>query len=117
MTDADAFSIQTSTDADAGVVVVAVAGEVDLLTAPELGKALQLVAEHTSQVVVDLTAVTFLDSSGINALLTGQRGLAARGTGFRVVAPEGPVRRIFEVTQLVETLGVVDSVDATAPPA
>ncbi len=113
MTDPDVFSIQTSTDGDA--LVVAVTGEVDLSTASEVSKALELVSEQTSRVVVDLSAVTFLDSSGINALLTGQRGLAENGIGLCVVAPGGPVRRVFELTQLMETLGVADSVgDALA---
>ena len=64
------------------------------------------------RVVVDLTGVTFLDSSALNALVHGQRGLAAREIAFRVVSPaDQVVRRVFEITQLAGPLSVVDSLD------
>src|SRR5215471_4020160 len=110
MTEADAFSIQTSTTG--GVLVLSVGGEVDLTTAPELARAIRLVPERTSRVVVDLTGVVFLDSSGLNVLVTGKRALAENGVDLCVVtAPIGPVRRVFEITQLTGPLGVVDSLD------
>jgi anti-anti-sigma factor len=113
MNEPQEFSIRTASEGDA--YVVAASGEVDLSTASELGHALEAAPAGSRHVVVDLTEVAFLDSSGINVLLTGQRTLAEAGVGFRVVAPAGPVRRIFELTQLVDALGVVDSVvDALA---
>jgi anti-sigma B factor antagonist len=110
MTDPEPFSIQTSTID--GVLVLSVLGEVDLTTAPELTRAIELVPDLTSRVVVDLSGVTFLDSSGINALVSGKRTLEESGVGLGVVtAPAGPVRRVFEITQLTGALGVVDSLD------
>jgi anti-anti-sigma factor len=62
------------------------------------------------RVVVDLSAVAFLDSSGLNALVHAQRNLAEREIDFRVVSREDQnVRRLFDITQLVDTLGVVES--------
>ena len=116
MTEPQAFSIRTASDGDA--FVVAPTGEIDLSTAPELGSSLEAAPPATRHVVVDLTEVSFIDSSGINVLLTGQRRLAEGGVGFRVVAPAGPVRRVFELTRLVDALGVVDSIgDALAESA
>jgi anti-anti-sigma factor len=114
MTEAEAFSIQTSTRGD--VLVLSIAGEVDLTTAPELARAIRLVPESTSRVVVDLSAVTFIDSSGLNALVSGKRTLGLSGIELCVVtAPDGPVRRVFEITQLTGSLGVTDSLnDAVA---
>jgi len=110
MTEAEAFSIQTSTTDD--VLVLSVGGEVDLTTAPELAQAIRLVPEPTSRVVVDLSAVTFLDSSGLNVLVSGKRTLAESGVDLCVVTePNGPVRRVFEITRLTGSLGVVDSLD------
>lgn len=109
MTDA-VFGIQSSTVDDA--LVLAVTGEVDMTTAPELAKAIELVSDHTASVVVDLSGVTFLDSSGLGALLRAQRELGERGIGLRVVTPaDSPVRRVFEITQLVDPLAVVESLD------
>jgi len=104
------FTLQSSVVGDD--LVVAVAGEIDMTTAPELAKAVEVISNHTRNVVVDLCGVTFLDSSGLNALIRGQRALAKRQIALRIVAPaEGIVRRVFEITQLTEALSVVDSLD------
>ena len=110
MPDDDQFAIESSADGD--VVVLSVSGEVDMATAPELAKAIELVSDQTRAVVVDFHAVTFLDSSGLNALVRGQRALGERGIELRVVtAAESPVRRVFEITQLTDSLSVVGSLD------
>ena len=95
-------------------LVVEVVGEVDMATAPELAEAIDAEAVHDSvrRVVVDMTGVTFLDSSALNVLVHGQRGLAQREIAFRVVSPaDQVVRRVFEITQLAVPLSVVDSLD------
>jgi anti-sigma B factor antagonist len=112
MTDSETtFAILPSSAGSAAVLTVV--GEVDMTTAPELLRSIELVSDGTERVVVDLSAVTFLDSSGLNALLSGRRALDARGIGLRVVSPEdNPVRRVFEITQLTESLSVVPSLPA-----
>jgi anti-sigma B factor antagonist len=113
MTEPQEFSIRTASRGDAFVVTPT--GEIDLSTAPELGSSLQAAPPAARHVVVDLSEVSFIDSSGINVLLTGRRRLAEGGAGLSVVVPPGPVRRVFELTQLVDALGVVDSIaDALA---
>jgi anti-sigma B factor antagonist len=108
VTNPDVFSISTSVRGD--VLVVTVSGEVDLTTAPELTRAIHLTSAHTSRLVADLAGVTFLDSSGLNALVRGCRALEERGIGFRLVAdPGGPVRRLLDLTQLLDLLHVVDA--------
>jgi anti-sigma B factor antagonist len=112
MTDSDGtFGIQPSSAGASAVLTVI--GEVDMTTAPELLRSIERVSDRSDRVVVDLSAVTFLDSSGLNALVAGQRALEGRGIGLRVVTPEdNPVRRVFEITQLTESLSVVPSVQA-----
>ncbi len=98
------------------VRVVEVMGEVDMATAPELTAMLDGALDASPRVVADLSAVVFLDSSALNALIHAQRDLAKREIDFRVVSPvDQNVRRIFELTQLIDTLCVVDSLpDALA---
>jgi len=116
VTDPGVFSISTAVRDD--VLVVTVSGEVDLSTAPELTRAIHLISAHTRRLVADLAGVTFLDSSGLNALVRGCHALEERGVGFVLVAePDGPVRRLLDLTQLADVLHVVDSVeDAFADP-
>jgi len=103
------FELRSSRTGD--VVVVTVSGEIDLATAPEVARALES-GDDASRVVVDLSEVTFLDSSALNALVHGQRELARQNVAFRVVSPaDRAVRNVFDITHLTQPLSVVDSLD------
>ncbi|WP_280432907.1 STAS domain-containing protein [Nocardia brasiliensis] len=88
-------------------VVVVVAGEVDIYTAPRMAEALEQAVTHAPRpLVVDLSAVKFFDSSGLNVLLRGMQAEAE----LRVVASP-VVRRLVEVTGLTTVLRIFDRVD------
>jgi anti-sigma B factor antagonist len=71
------------------VVVVAVSGDLDVLTAPELADAIQAAArQEPAALIVDLSGVTFLASAGMNLLITAHRDCAS-SSQFGVVA-DGP---------------------------
>jgi anti-sigma B factor antagonist len=92
----------------AGIITVAVQGELDLLTAPKLaGHVGELLRAEPGDVVLDLAETEFIDSAGLAILLNVQRRLARRGRQLRVICDEGPVRRVIELARLGETLGVV----------
>lgn len=76
-------------------------GEIDLTTAPELikGLAAQFTA-GTAAVVVRLDRVTFIDSTGLNALVVAHRRARERGVHFTLAAPSGAVRRVLDMTGL-----------------
>jgi anti-anti-sigma factor len=108
--DESTFDVHTSADGDA--FIVAVFGEVDMTSAPELVKAIGLAPDAARCVVLDLRGVTFLDSSGLNAVVRGKRALDGKEIAFHVVAPaDGVVRKVFEIAHLMESLSVVDSID------
>jgi|tagenome__1003787_1003787.scaffolds.fasta_scaffold20725663_2 anti-anti-sigma factor len=93
---------------EAGAVRVSVSGEVDLSTATRLRESLaRVVDEHGAERLdVDLSEVTFLDSSGVSALLAAQALATDAGWDFAVVNPQPPVRRVLAVTAVLERLGV-----------
>lgn len=79
-------------------VVVAVAGAVDMASAPQLGNVLAAVLAGSPVVlVIDLSAVDFLGSMGLNVLLRARRDIGSGG--LRVVAT-GAARRSIEVAGL-----------------
>lgn len=84
-----------------GSVCVRVHGEVDLSTSPELGEMLRREISGGRSVVLDLSGVTFIDSSGLNTLIRALRLCEANG-GSLELAPVLPaqVRRVFEITGL-----------------
>lgn len=114
MTDQPPFDVHSSLDSD--VLTVTVVGEVDMSTAPRVLDVIDSVSDAVRLVVVDLTEVDFLDSSGLNALVKGQRRLVTQGIALRVVVPsEHAVRRVFEIARLEDELTLVDTVsDARA---
>jgi stage II sporulation protein AA (anti-sigma F factor antagonist) len=102
------FEVRLSELDDA--IVVAVFGEIDMVTAPELEQGVAGVPSATRRVVVDLEHVTFLDSSGLNTLVRCSRELARRSIEFRLVSPaERAVRRVFEITALDGRLRLADT--------
>lgn len=85
----------------AGAVVIAVRGEVDLLTGRLLLDGLLSQVRPTVRLlVVDLTAVTFFGASGLTALLTARQAAVAAGAGMRVAAHSRPVVLPLRITGL-----------------
>jgi anti-sigma B factor antagonist len=90
-----------------GIEVVLVEGEVDIATASKLISVLNSsVAEAIKSVIVDLTHVGFMDSTGLALLINAHRRLSLRRKGFAVVCPPGQLRRVFEITDMIDTLHV-----------
>lgn len=75
----------------AGGVLVTVAGEIDLSNADQLRKDLDAAVIDAHAVVVDLTAVDYLDSQGVQLLYATARRLAGRGAELAVVSPTDSV--------------------------
>lgn len=91
------------------LIVARIAGEIDSSNATELGQAL---LEHLSNsvrgMVLDITEVSYLDSTGIALIFDLARGLEARRQTLRVaVSGDGPVRRVLDLC----AVGVVAPLD------
>ena len=81
------FSV-TMSDAGAGRAVVTASGELDIATAPRLVEAVAVLGPPaTTAIAIDLSALTFIDSSGINALRSAVRAARSRGVGAIIAAP------------------------------
>ena len=90
-------------------VVVAVAGEVDLLTADQLRGSLMTVVERYPVVVVDLAEVQFLSSTGLAALTLAHRVAVASGNQLRLVATDRVTLRPLEITGMTAQIAVFGS--------
>jgi anti-sigma B factor antagonist len=95
-----------------GFGVLSVQGSIDVHTVPDLQRELAAIVEDgTTRVVVDLTAVDFLDSSALGALVGANKDILARNGTLRVVCAEPRLVRIFTITRLDEVLTIVETVD------
>ncbi len=94
--------------------VVAVSGELDAYTVPQLRECTQrLVGDGVERLVFDLRRVTFLDSTGLGALVGIKKRLrAGEKTMCLVVEDDQPVRRVFEITRVDKALPIHPTVEA-----
>ena len=101
--------------------VVAVIGDVDVATAPSLRDALlALLNRGASSLVVDLRAVTFLDSTGVGSLLRVFHRQSLLGGVVHFVADQPAVLRVFDIMQLRRRLHVtptLEDIDLCCPAA
>jgi anti-sigma B factor antagonist len=102
------------TENEDGSPVVVASGEIDMATAPMLGRELTAAIQAgDGAVVLDLVDVTFFDSSGLRVAIVAHRELGERGRRLAVVCdPEGHVRRTFTLAGLSEVLDLHPSREA-----
>ena len=88
-------------------VTVTAVGEVDTVTAPELRRAVEsaLAGSPADELVIDLRAVTFLDSAGLCALANVHRSASAAGVRTRLLCATSTVVRVLRITGLWDVLG------------
>jgi anti-anti-sigma factor len=87
------------------VSVVAPRGRLDLASAPTLRERLrQLIASGTSRLVVDLGDVTFVDSSGLGAVIGGLKAARQAGGDLRIARPNQQVQLVLNLTSLNKVL-------------
>jgi anti-sigma B factor antagonist len=102
----------TEEELDERSVVLRVVGEIHATTAPEFSERLNTaIAQGRTGVVLDLTGVEFIDSTGLSVLLNGLRRVT-RVRGTMVLACANPtVLRLFEITKLDSTFEIVADCD------
>ena len=96
---------------NAGYVVVSLAGELDLYNANAVREALlECCAESPERLIVDLSAVKFIDSTALGVLIEARTRLANK-KGFLLAAPGLETRRALEISGLDRHFSVHDSVE------
>jgi anti-anti-sigma factor len=100
------FEVHVS--ASAGAVRIALVGDLDSHTCTQLrtAYAAQIGESTVSEVVVDASELSFLDSSGIRELLEVRQDVAGNGGAFATEGVPPRVRRLLEIAGLIDVLGV-----------
>lgn len=85
------------------------AGELDLATTPRLESEIEAAAAgEIKHLVIDLSEISFIDSSGLSMFLVLQERSASRGWELTLTRPSEAVRSILEITGSAQALPVVD---------
>jgi anti-sigma B factor antagonist len=96
-----------------GLQVFELTGSLDIATSPAVRAALVSASERGDhRLIVDLTRVEFLDSTGLGALIGAQRRAKEFGGVVRLVAKEGQILRLLRITGLLKVFGVYGTLDA-----
>lgn len=85
--------------------VLVLSGELDLASSPALEEALRgICTDSTEALTVDLSTLTFMDSTGLRVLLLAKELCERHGCEFLLVAGPPQIQRLFEVTGILERL-------------
>lgn len=95
-----------------GHLVVALGGDIDLDRAPAVRRQLLDCVNRQRDVLVDLSAVTYIDSSGIASLVEALQRATSRGTSLSLVAVSPQAHRVFELARLDKVFAIHPDIDA-----
>ena len=93
--------------------VLPLEGEIDLHVSPEVAESLRtMIAKKPKVVVVDLTKVTYFDSSGLAVLIGGMQNVQEYGGKFALAGVQESVQNIFDLARLDQVFQIFPDVDS-----
>ena len=106
MSVADLFHVTAEPLEDA--IILRATGEIDLSTVDVLRREVDTARERAATVLLDVSGVTFIDSSGLHLLLEASHSSAVSDWGFFVVRPSRAVQRLIDVSGTADLIMLVD---------
>ncbi len=109
----DELSIEIKVEHDGDALVFRLRGSLDLATSPSVRAALyEAIDEGKYEIIVDLTELQFIDSTGLGALIGGHKRAVEHGGHLRLAAREGAILRLLNITGLIRVFSVYPSTEA-----
>jgi anti-sigma B factor antagonist len=107
--------LEVTTQDSGEQVTVSLKGELDLSSVGKVQAELQRVeADGPALLVLDLSSLTFLDSTGLRAVVTADERARENGRRFVIVRGPDAVQRVFSITRLEDRLEIVDDASSLA---
>jgi anti-sigma B factor antagonist len=108
----NAYGFQATERVLNGVRIIAIDGELDIATSPQVRELLEEAAKDAERpLVVDLTDCDFIDSTGLATLLHGTKPAQNGESNVALVSQGGEVRKLLELTAIDRTIPVFDTLD------
>jgi anti-anti-sigma factor len=102
-------ALEIDSELEADTARLTPAGELDIATAPQLEQEVRsLLARGVRRVVIDLSRLTFIDSSALRLFIVLNERSAEDGWTLGLIRPTGQVRTVFEITGAEENLPFID---------
>lgn len=94
------------------VVILDISGEIDLYNAPEIKDIInKMIEQKKYNVIINLKSVTYIDSSGIGALISSLSNLKKYQGGLKIINVFASVRKVFELTKLTSFFDIFENED------
>ncbi|HEC14374.1 MAG TPA: anti-sigma factor antagonist [Rhodospirillales bacterium] len=94
-----------------GVIIVAIEGDVDLQSSPEVRKILLESVARKASVVVDMSGIGYIDSSGVASLVEALQTARKGGTSFSLAALSDGASRVLQLARLDKIFTIYDALD------
>ena len=89
-----------------GQIILAVSGQVDTVTSPELQKSILTSFQKVKDLVIDMSAVPYMSSAGLRALLIGQKTATSKGGTMTLTGVTDTVMQVFEMSGFSKVLNI-----------
>ena len=94
------------------IIILDIQGEIDLYNAPEIKDTIQkLIEGQKYNIIINLEKVSYIDSSGIGALISSLSNLKKYQGSLKIINVYASVKKVFELTKLTSFFEIYDSED------
>ena len=108
----EGIKLETAINEVSQVPVVRVVGEIDVYTAPDFKSAINKVIDSgATKIVIDLTDVSYMDSSGFGTLLGATKRIRPKGGAISLIGCSEAIERMLKITRLDTIFGMYPTVD------
>lgn len=108
----EGIRLETGINEIDGMKILSVAGEIDVYTAPQFREAVDnIIAAGQKHLIIDMSDVTYMDSSGFGTLLSATRRLRPQGGTINLVKCSASIDRILRITRLNTVFNTYDSIE------
>ena len=95
------------------IAILDIEGEIDLYNAPEMKEIVKkLIDEKKLKIIVNLSKVSYIDSSGIGALISSVTAIKKGNGAMKLINVYASVKKVFELTKLTSFFEIYDSEEA-----
>ena len=108
----DELSVDLKVEDGGELLIFKLRGSLDLATSPHVRASLMEASEKGNRnLIVDLSQLEFLDSTGLGALIGAHRRATERGGQMRLIVSEGPIARLLNITGLIRVFAVYHTLE------
>jgi len=102
--------MEISQEEKESIIILKIQGEIDLYNAPEIKDTIQkAIEEEKYNIIIDLEKVSYIDSSGIGALISSLSNLKKYQGSLKIIHVFASVKKVFELTKLTSFFEIYDS--------